>query len=181
MSAVIGFAQTLSVHPALRWNSLFSYAWLEAPLAACIARLADLPRWQDLTAWPSGRLFGSLGEYRWQRNADGSLHAVMLLDDPPLPAGFEGILEVRQEDEVSLILWGNWIDPNDPQGNPDGGPRFYANEIPHAQLYPIDMRIPPTEGQAPRLVIRRYRALDKNAGEFSRCMDFTMQGREEEH
>jgi hypothetical protein len=100
----------------------------------------------------------------------------MLLEQSSLPDGFTGHLELSQEDEIGLILWGDWVDPKrDSEGNPDCGPRFYANEIPRVQVYPVDIRIPPTEGQTPRLVIRRYRAIEKDAGEFIRCINFTMQ------
>jgi hypothetical protein len=176
MSPVIGFSKALTKHPEKLQG--LSYAWLEAPLAARLACLADVPNWQDLTVWPSGRLFGEPGEYRWQRNADGTLHAVLLLENPPLPDGFEDPMELSQEDEADLILWGEWVDPKkDPQGNPDGGPSFYANEIPHVQTYPLDLKSPAKEDQTPRLVIRRYRAVKEDEGEFVRCVGFTMKGR----
>jgi hypothetical protein len=181
MSPVIGFAQRLAGHPASLQSLSFSYAWLEAPLDARLARLADVPNWQDLAVWPAGRVFGKAGEYRWQCNADGSLHAVLLLEQPSLPDGFEGSVELTQEGESDLILWGEWVDPKkDPQGNPDGGPLFYANEIPRVQTYPLDLNSPPQEDQTPRLAIRRYRALKKDASEFIRCVGFILRGREEE-
>lgn len=181
MNPVIGFARKLPGHPTFLQNLTFRYAWLEAPLAARLACLADVPNWQDLTVWPAGRMFGESGEYRWLRNADETLHAVLLLETPSLPEGFEGCLELSQEGESALILWGEWVDPKkDPQGNLKGGPRFYANEIPYIQTYPIsiDLNNPPTENQTPRLVIRRYRAVNKDVGEFVRCVSFTLKGRE---
>lgn len=182
MSPVIGFARSLPGHPAALQNLAFLYAWLEAPLAARLTHLAEVQDWQDLTVWPSGRVFGESGEYRWQRNADDSLHAVLLLETPPLPGSFEGPLELIQEDEAALILWGEWVDPKkDPQGNPSGEP-FYAREIPRVQPYPIsiDLNNPPTEDQTPRLVIRRYRAVNVDVGEFVRCVSFTLKRREKE-
>lgn len=179
MSPVIGFAKALTKHPENLQG--LSYAWLEAPLDARLARLADVPNWQDLTVWPSGRLFGEPGEYRWQRNSDGTLHTVLLLENEPLPAEFGPGVPLQQEGESDLILWGKWVNPEeDPQGKPNGGPRFYANEIPRAQPYPLDLQSPLQEGHTPRLVIRRYRTVKEDAGEFLRCVGFELRGREEE-
>jgi len=65
-----------------------TYAWLEAPLAARLAATAEKPDWNDLQRWPEGRIFDAAGEYRWCRT-DGGLVGVLLLDDGPLPDGFE--------------------------------------------------------------------------------------------
>ena len=179
MSPVIGFAKALTKHPENLQG--LSYAWLEAPLAARLVRLADVLDWQDLTVWPSGRVFGEPGEYRWQRNSDDTLHAVLLLEDGPLPGEFGPGVPLQQEGESDLILWGKWVNPEeDPQGRPNGGPRFYANEIPRVQPYPLDLKSQPKEDETPRLVIRCYRAVNEDKGEFVRCVGFTMKGKEEE-
>ena len=83
--------------------------------------------------------------------------------------------------EAALVLWGKWVDPKiDSQGNPDAGPHFYANEIPHIQTYPIDLQRQPQGNETPRLVVRYYRDNQREQGEFVRCVDFVMQAMEEE-
>lgn len=186
MNPVIGFARNLVGHPTCLQNFSFEYAWLEALLGttnngrdACLARLEDVPNWQDHAVWPAGRVFGLAGEYRWQSEAQGTLDAVLLLEDGLLPGEFESGVPLREEGDSDLILWGEWVDrKKDRQGNPDGGPLFYANEIPRVQIYPINLKSSPKDGETPRLVVRRYRAIEENIGEFVRCVGFRMKGRE---
>lgn len=183
MNPVIGFACGLPSHPAAMQNLSFAYAWLEAPLKVCLAHLTDVSDWQDLSVWPAGRVFGEYGEYRWQwESASESLHAVLLLDNGVLPAAFtKDSVNLQPGTDAALILWGEWVDPKkDAEGNPKGGPVFYANEIPGLQTYPIELNGPPQNGYTPRLVIRRYRAKEEEKGEFVRCVCLTMRGREEE-
>jgi hypothetical protein len=173
MSPVIGFARALPAHPE---GLKFPFAWLEAPLAARLTRLADVPDWRDAAAWPAGRLFGEAGEYRWQQRGDG-LHAVMLLESGPLPAAFTAAppLDLELVHEAALVLWGEWVDPErDPEGNPDGGPRFFAPEIPEIQTYPLELEGVPGPEATPRLVARLYRDAAGEHGEFLRCVAVEM-------
>ena len=186
MNPAIGFARGLPGHPAAMQELSFAYAWLEAPLKVCLAYLKDVPDWQNLTTWPAGRVFGEYGEYRWQwESSNKALHTVLLLDNGVLPPEFiENCVDLQPGNDAALILWGEWVDPDpekDPEGNPDSGPIFYANEIPRVQRYPvsIDPENPPPEEQTPRLIIRRYRAVKEDEGEFVRCVGFAMKDREE--
>ncbi len=183
MSAVIGFVKDLTGHPA-GIEKDFKYAWLESPLGkARLTLIAD--NWNDVKRWPSGRLFGGRGEYRWQCLEDGRLHKVLLLEDPPLPDHFQGRLDLKniEEDKKDdhLVLWGEWIDPKkDPESNPNGEPIFYANEIPQVLAYPLDFKSRPEENETPRLIIRRYRDIAGKEGEFVRCVWVTMKAEDEE-
>jgi hypothetical protein len=175
---VIGFQRGLAGHPLGLPD--FKYGWLEAPLAAKLVRLEGF-EWKDLEAWPAGRAFGPEGEYRWQRLADSRLHAVLLLEAPPLPSGFGPPLVLEEGEEAAFVLWGEWVNPDpkgDPQGNPDGGPRFYAQEIPEIQDYPLDSGEALKPGVTPRLLVRRYRDATGKQGEFIRCvgLSFTESG-----
>ena len=169
MSPVIGFARGLSRHPE---GLPFTHAWLEAPLSARLARLAEVPEWSDPDVWPAGRIFGEEGEYRWQR-LPGGLHGVLLLENGPLPPPFESLVDLVPRGESGLVLWGEWVNPDgDPEGNPDGGPRFYSRDVPEIQTYPIDLDRPFSPGDVPRLVVRRYRDQKGVKGEFIRCVGF---------
>lgn len=173
MSPMIGFQRGLSGHPEELPE--FTYAWLEAPLAAKLIRLQG-SEWNDLEAWPAGRIFGPEGEYRWQRLADG-LHAVLLLETSPLPAGFGSPLVLEDGEDAAFVLWGEWVNPDpkgDPQGNPEGGPRFYAQEIPEIQDYPLDPEEALKPGVTPRLRVRRYRDVEGRHGEFIRCVGLSL-------
>lgn len=175
MSPVIGFQRGQTGHP--EGLPEFTYAWLEAPLASKLVRLepGESSAWRDLEAWPAGRIFGTEGEYRWQRLADGTLHSVLLLDTVPLPEGFDSPLLLQESEDAAFVLWGEWINPEgDPQGNPGGGPRFYAQEIPEIQDYPIDLEGPPEPGATPCLLVRRYRDAAGQHGEFIRCVGMSL-------
>jgi hypothetical protein len=151
----------------------FAYAWLEAPLAARLAWKKDVPEWRDPETWPAGRVFGPEGEYRWQRLDGETLHGVLLLDTDSLPATFGSLLPLTPGEDASLVLWGEWVNPDgDPEGNPDGGPRFYAQEIPEIQDYPIEAGL--KEGVVPRLQVRRYRDVEGKHGEFVRCVGVSL-------
>lgn len=176
MSAAIAFRRGLARHPEPADLPRAAFAWLEAPREARLAFLADVPDWNDPSRWPAGRIFGEDGEYRWRAAADGALHAVLVVEDGPLPAGFSEPLPLaRDEDgDSDLVLWGDWIDPSaDREGNPDGGPRFYAREIPWVQTYPLDLAGSPEPGTSPRLTVRRYIA-EGGEGEFLRCVRISM-------
>jgi hypothetical protein len=180
MSAVIGFVKGLTGHPPDIGQGL-EYVWLESPVKACLAQIKEVQDWNNLKVWPSGRLFGEPGEYRWQHLKDGCLHKVLLLEDPPLPADFDRRVDLENIAEEDLILWGKWINPkDDPQSKPTEGPVFYANEIPQVILYPVDLKGPPKENETPRLIIRRYRDIKGEKGEFVRCVGFTMKPADEE-
>jgi hypothetical protein len=175
MSPWIGFTTNLSAHPSTL--PAFRYAWLEAPLDARLARVSDVPNWDDLHIWPAGRLFDLTGEYRWQRRTNDTLHAVLLLEANTLPAPFsEGLALTKVEErEASLILWGEWVDPQrDRQGNPDAGPRFYTNEIPRIQTYPLDLGQYHPAQATPRLLVWYYRDIHRQHGDFARCVDLCM-------
>ena len=175
MSPCIGFTTNLSAHPPTL--PAFRYAWLEAPLDARLAYVSDIPNWDDLHIWPAGRLFDTIGEYRWQRCANDALHAVLLLEADTLPAPFSEVLALTkvEERQASLILWGEWVDPHrDPQGNPDAGPRFYTNEIPRIQTYPLDLGQHPPVQATPRLLVWYYRAMHGQHGDFTRCVGLYM-------
>ena len=192
MSPIIGFAKDLKKHPAFAdlMNS-FRYAWLEGIMCARLAHKNEVPDWDNLDTWPSGRLFGNKGEYRWQSNpgTDKSIHAVLILDEGNLPEDFKEqhdkeLLAIEKDGKDSLmILWGDWIIPeDDPKSNPAGGPLFYANEIPKVQSYPIELDRAEFEQakkdrKTPRIVVRRYRHEDK--GEFMRCVGFKMKNDEQ--
>jgi hypothetical protein len=152
-----------------------TYAWLEAPLAAKLARLEEVPNWRDPAAWPTGRVFGEEGEYRWQRLADDTLHAVFLVEMGPVPSWCEASISLENGEDASFVLWGEWVDPEgDPEGNPENGPRFYAREIPEIQEYPLDPQAPLIPGVVPRLLVRRYRDPKREKGEFIRCVGFRL-------
>jgi hypothetical protein len=170
MSPVIGFARGLAAHP--EGLPAWELAWLEAPLAARLARLAEVPDWREIERWPAGRVFGEAGEYRWQRRENGLIHGVLLLEAGPLPAPFDGSVELEPVGEpVALVLWGEWVSPEvEGAGNPDGGPLFYAPEIPEIQTYPLDLPKAPGADETPRLLTRRYRDLKGERGEFLRCL-----------
>lgn len=176
MSAYIGFARGLAQHP----NNLpaaFTFAWLESTEAVRLGRVDDLPDWRYSSIWLAGRLFGEQGEYQWRRNPDGTLHSVLLLEEQHLPEPFatNAILLASKATDSYLILWGDWVNPqNDPQGNPEGGARFYAQEIPRIQEYPMDSAEAAAGGKTPRLWVRRYRHDTKD--EFLRCVGFAMKG-----
>ncbi|RLB95639.1 MAG: hypothetical protein DRH50_03560 [Deltaproteobacteria bacterium] len=181
MRPVIGVASKMQTHPELPMD--FRYVWLEGRMKAKIAYVQDVSGWDNLDQWPAGRLFGETGEYRWRRNPDGTVHGVILSDDGKLPEEFNSSrleLEIDPEGPDSdLILWGEWVDPSkDPQGNPDGGPLFYTQEIPQVQAYPVLSGEAKKDGKTPRLVVRRYRHESK--GEFVRCVHLIMKGAEEE-
>jgi hypothetical protein len=179
VSPVIGFQRGLSGHP--EGLPEFAYGWLEAPLAAKLIRLQG-SEWKDLEAWPAGRIFGEEGEYRWQRNADGTVHAVLLLETLPLPTEFDSplVLEKEEDEDGAFVLWGEWVDPKgDPEGNPGGGPRFYAQEIPEIQDYPLDSGETLKPGVTPRLLVRRYRDVEGRHGEFIRCVGLSLTAQEE--
>ena len=182
MSAMIGFHRSLPQHPQSLPSSSFSFAWLEAPLKACIARLADVPDWKNIDLWPAGRVFGEAGEYRWQRTGERSIHAVMLVEHGPFPDDspvWQPQELKQQRGDSALILWGTWVKPEkDSRENPHGNALFYANEIPQMQTYPIDLDGPVRDEQTPRLIVRRYCATNGEMGEFIRCVGFALCDRE---
>ena len=124
MSARIGFVKGLPAHPT-EIPEWMEYAWLESSVKAPrFARISDATDWADLASWPTGRLFGFRGEYRWRRIEGGAaqrLHAVLLVEDEELPAAFQGRLEIERLAEEDLVLWGEWVDDpgSDPQGRAD--------------------------------------------------------------
>lgn len=175
MSSIIGFAKGLTSHPDL--PDIFQYVWLEGLSEAKMAFLNDVLNWNIIDTWPAGRIFGELGEYRWQRSANraSTIHAVFILDEGKLPEVFEGRLEIEKEKEngkdrdLSMILWGEWVDPkNDAKSNPDGGPIFYAREIPKPLTYPIEFQPEKERGKTPCLIVQRYH--HKSKGDFLRCI-----------
>ncbi|MEW6519073.1 MAG: hypothetical protein AB1461_06630 [Thermodesulfobacteriota bacterium] len=178
MSPLIAYAENLVNHPALPGS--FQYAWLEGVMKAKLVVLKNAP---ELAVWPSGRIFGDIGEYRWHFRGHNQLHSVIILDDEkqlPGAVNWQGKLwlESEKEDIEEMILWGGWVDPElDPESNPEGGPYFFANEVPVVHHYPFHLT--PAElkkawekEKTPRLVIRRYCHQEK--GEFVRCVGFTM-------
>ena len=177
MSPLIGFCAGLKEHPALPEG--FVYAWLEGTREATLMYLRDMSDWNNLDSWPDGRIFGEIGEYLWHFKADRSLHAVLILEEGPLPHPFHesGVeIEPAEKDE-DLILWGDWVDgQKDPAGNPNNESRFYARDLPKIQDYPISPDRAKEKGKTPRLVIRRYRHETK--GEFVRCVDLSMKADE---
>ncbi len=182
MTAMIGFHRSLPHHPPTLASFGFSFAWLEAPMKACIARIADVSDWENIDLWPAGRVFGEAGEYRWQRTGEGRIHAVLLVEHEQFPDDY--LAWQRQElkkhgRDSALILWGTWVTPEkDNQANPHGGPLFYANEIPHIQTYPIDLDGPVRDEQTPRLIVRRYCATKAEGGEFIRCVSLMLDDKE---
>ncbi len=182
MSPVIGFTKGLENHPDL--PEMFDFAWLEGPEKAKLARKEDVPDWNDPDTWPAGRLFGERGEYRWQRGDGNKIHAVLILDEGALPDYFNGQTDIKKDNEDSaLILWGGWVGP---ESNPDGGPLFYAGEIPEAQTYPIHPEQAQEKNKTPRLLVRHYRhetkeeGKEQSKGEFIRCLGLDMRGKEKE-
>ncbi len=116
----------------------------------------------------------------------------MLMDEGDLPHCFKSppplALEPENHDHT-LILWGEWINPETArEENPQGGPCFYANEIPEIQTYPLtgDRRFfqnAAEQKKRPRLIIRKYRIkgngeIDSDEyrpmGEFVRCVEFDL-------
>lgn len=185
MSPVIAFARRLLQHPdlsALFASAVFRYAWLEGATEARLAHLGDAADWSNRSKWPAGRLFGEKGEYRWEVDPGEGIHAVLVMDSGTLPPDWERRppLECEEDGDSDLILWGEWIDPvKDRVGNPNGGPLFYAREIPIKHIYyPLDVDEARQQGNSPRLTIRRYR--HRTEGEFTRCVGFRMKGEGEE-
>lgn len=184
MNAIIGFARELDDHPDL--PETFRYAWLEGTKGVKFGWRADVRDWKDPDTWPAGRLFGKTGEYRWQRGDGNKIHAVLILDEGTLPGDFNGHTDLKKDGEDSaMILWGEWVDPEiDPKANPDCGPRFYAGEIPEIQTYPIPSEQAQDKSKTPRLMVRRYRHVKKEAeeekGKFVRCLGLDMKGEEKE-
>ncbi len=183
MNAKIGYAENLTAHPGLTGD--FPFAWLEGTMRAELIETdaPGAPDWQNIQTWPRGRVFGESGEYRWQRRNDGRIHAVLILDQGVFPDGFQGVAELKREPEEdgALILWGEWIDPKeDPAANPDGGPNFFAPQLPKVQTYPVDSESARDAKTYPGLVVRRYRACqgekknDECDGEFVRCVSVKM-------
>jgi len=166
MSAVVTFAQGLRDHPEGLPD--FDYAWLEAPRAAMLVWLEEVKDWQDPEEWPQGRIFGSAGEYRWRREADGTLHSVLILEDGEAPATFRGSLTLEDPEDRSLILWGDWVDKKkDEATNPKGGPVYYSPDLPQAQTYPLPAHSDFAPGKGPCLMVRRYRSSE---GTFQRAL-----------
>lgn len=175
MSPQIGFVRSFRRHPFDPKREEFAYAWIENPLAARLARFVEVSDWNELKKWSSGRIFGESGEYRWELSPDGSFHAVLLLENSEIPGEFSGVTELILEEEASLVLWGKWVDPAiDPAGNPEGGPRFYAEELPRIQTYPMEWSGLPQGDGTPRLVVRRYRDAQGEKGRFMRCVSLKM-------
>lgn len=207
MSPVIGFAENLRDHPGPETldRGLFQYAWLEGTMKVRFDFLDQIKAWNDLNTWPKGRLFGDQGEYRWQQTGQG-FHVVLILEDDSLPQPFSHILTLKRDGEdAPLILWGDWINPegeNEPKTNPQGGPRFWAREIPPILDYPLDKEQLRTITDAvkkqqsqpgrriylptPRLVVRSYRhdPIEKNEpfqGKFLRCVRLTVLSEKEDN
>jgi hypothetical protein len=173
MSPLIGFRHGLEEHPQDLPD--FRYAWLESPLEACLAWKGQ--GWRNHERWPAGRLFDERGEYRWQRRGN-LLHAVLLLEGEALPEPFEGAVRLQLVEDADLLLWGDWVDPaRSLEENPEGQPLYYAQEIPEAQLYPLDGE--PAKGEKPRLRTRRYVDVDGEQGEFLRCVSVLLMPDEE--
>ena len=180
MSPVIGFVHGLAAHPKDLPD--LPFAWLEATLAARLVRRDEAPDWSSPDVWPAGRIFGEAGEYRWRRTPSG-LHAVLLLESGPLPPPFGSPMELEFVRPADLVLWGEWIDSQAdpesyPEGGPQGAPRFYAQEIPDAQEYPLDLDGPPGKDVTPRLRTRLYRDAQGEKGEFIRCVEVLLKPNE---
>jgi hypothetical protein len=179
MNPRIAVAASLAEHPPTLDQFGFAHAWVESSREAWLGWLRAVSEWRDLDRWPQGRLFGQLGEYRWQRHpGTNTFHAVLLVEQPPLLEGFTQEVELTRGEESTLVLWGDWIDPvKDSASNPQAGPLFYANEIPRVLAYPVDnWRSPPLETHTPRLIVRRYRDTLGLKGEFLRCVTIEMRG-----
>jgi hypothetical protein len=199
MSARIGFNRELNSHPVDAETCGFQFAWLEAWDGACLCRLEEIKQpWDNPGQWPAGRIFGPTGEYRWKTNGKGTIHAVMLMDEIDLPRCFADPPPVKlkkAESEQALILWGEWVnpDPANEGSNPQGGPLFYANEIPRIQTYPFEgdrnhFQEAAEHNKTPRLIVRRYRLKNEDSasatdieqkegrptGEFMRCVGFDL-------
>lgn len=198
MSPIIGFKRGLESHPIDAATFGFEFAWLEGRTGAALCRLSEAEGgWNNLVQWPSGRIFGPDGEYRWRSNNKSEIHAVMILDRGDLPTCFQTSTPLTLlGDGHPLVLWGEWINPKDAkEENPNGDPLYYANEIPKAQRYPLEggeeqFRDAAKRNKTPRLRVRRYRiAYEANPsigndaikgeeiwprGEFVRCLGFDL-------
>jgi len=176
MSPQIGFIASSKAHSFSPPQAGFEYAWIEGFSDARLARISEVPDWNDLVKWQMGRLFGEGGEYRWEKNRDGSFHGVLLLDDAGIPEGFSGVIELESiGDPIPLVLWGDFVDPKeDPKSNPDGASRFYAGALPKIQTYPVALSSAAAKDSSPRLVVRRYRDARGEKGEFMRCVAVEM-------
>lgn len=114
--------------------------------------------------YPIGRVFGALGELRWQTRGD-QVHALLLTDadTPSLPAGFTGTLSIPDPGTVECYrLWGR-------RDHTVQGARVQQEgRIPHDLSYP--------GGSAPGaqsymwLVTRRYLG-DRGEVMFTRYVD----------
>jgi hypothetical protein len=201
MSPCIGFSRGLKSHPILAGTFGFEFAWLEGLTGASLCWLSKaVGGWDNLTEWPSGRIFGQNGEYRWRSIGKGVIHAVIILDQGGLPDCFNTppplALDSQTLDSL-LILWGEWINPDQAKGeNPNGESLYYANEIPSAQRYPLNgnrsvFENAAKKSQTPRLLVRRYRIQEASGklpsedetprrsnqhprGEFVRCVGFDL-------
>jgi len=185
MNPKIGFLKQMESLKHPDPGRLFQYAWLEGFAESCLVYTEQAGDWDNLARWPAGRLFDEDGEYRWQRAPEKkSLHSVLILENGQLPVQYEGQLNLSTVQDEVLVLWGDWVSPQaDPKGNPNGGPCFYAREIPHIQTYPFPPG--PYSGKVPCLVVRRYRHKHEGAqdscGEFIRCVSLTLQAVGEDH
>ncbi len=189
--SVIGFMKKMPGHPELPSDILddIKFAWLEGTMEAKIDFFSNLPEWQNLERWPSGRIFGPSCEYRWCLNPKDGLHAVLILDSGNLPAPFSGPgkLCIEKTGDDCMILWGDWVDPEkDKESNPKGDAKFYAQELPLVQGYPVLSDDAKRTGYSPRICVRGYRHRPdkesgvKTKGEFARCFDVIMEQDEKE-
>ena len=173
MTTWIGAAARLPGHP--RDLPDFTFAWLEGIVCARLVTIADAQDWQDAEQWLTGRVFGTHGEYRWRVDDEGALHAVLILDDSPLPPPFDiGALRIDAAPEKeACLLWGEWVDPEqDRDANPDGDALFYAPPIPGVMPYPVAPGTKSCRDRRACITALRYR--HPQAGEFLRYADIRL-------
>jgi hypothetical protein len=129
--------------------------------------LTDFDKNIDLIRYPTGRIFGSLCEVRWQR--DGKLFHTLLVGNiaqPPMPSmTYHQELCTTDFDYVAqqYYLWGAWSNEL---------PEWVEASIPHRFDYPS----PPVQGTWRRkLAVLEYLHRHTGEMEFYRFMSLDME------
>ena len=84
------------------------------------------------------------------------------------------------KNDLSLILWGEWMNQENDSGQEA---KFYTPEIPDILEYPFEsQQLAPfkqkRDKKTPRLLVRCYGHESK--GQFTRCLGFAVKGKEVE-
>jgi len=178
MTPAISCKTDLAKHPNLPDTDEFQFAWVESATGVRLDTLPNISTWNDINQWPSGRIFGHNGEYRWQAGQGGNIHGVYISDCGHLLENCSSCIEFNTygsgpPEDTSFFLWGEWINPqSDLLDNPSGAPFFFAPEIPQKIVYPMDKTEAGYPSGHPLMIVRKY--YHEEHGEFLRCVGFEM-------